>query len=140
MVWNIDKKQRILVLPGHKAAVHSVTFSVCGRVLATGSKDCSVRMWNVEPYTQQPEGKGASKESNDVTIKRPASMNMTTSGQKEQERVKAVSDSAALYRQNAEAAELLISVYRTAFIPVFTVQFSTRNLMLVGGRRETFKM
>lgn len=47
-IWDLNKKQMIKELEGHKNYVNSVDFSPDGRYLASGSIDTTIRIWDVE--------------------------------------------------------------------------------------------
>ncbi|MFO0824929.1 MAG: hypothetical protein U0792_17715 [Gemmataceae bacterium] len=45
-VYNLEKKQQCLELKGHHGGVAAVAFSPDGETIATGSWDCSVKLWD----------------------------------------------------------------------------------------------
>ena len=46
--WQTDEGRSFSILSGHKAWVMAVTFSPDGKILASGSNDETIRLWNVE--------------------------------------------------------------------------------------------
>jgi len=61
-IWDINEKKIIHVLDGHSDLVYSVAFSPDGQLLASGSKDGNVKLWNVKsgketlPLPEQSNG------------------------------------------------------------------------------------
>ena len=49
-LWSMDSGAHIISLRGHTNKVNSVAFSPDGTILASGSEDAILRIWNVEPY------------------------------------------------------------------------------------------
>ena len=52
-LWDLTREKRLLHLP-HPVAVHAVAFSPEGRLLATGSEDCTIRLWNLLTGVRDP--------------------------------------------------------------------------------------
>ena len=52
MLWNIDSMQEAAVFKGHKFSwcgrVHSITFSRDGKLLASASRDSTVKLWDID--------------------------------------------------------------------------------------------
>jgi WD40 repeat protein len=48
MVWDLEDGDLLFDLNGHEAGVNSIAFSPDGSLLATGSNDSKVRLWNTE--------------------------------------------------------------------------------------------
>lgn len=46
-LWDVDAKQKLESLTGHKAGIHYLDFSADGRSLLSASADKSIRVWNV---------------------------------------------------------------------------------------------
>mmetsp|Transcript_306 Transcript_306/g.390 ORF Transcript_306/g.390 Transcript_306/m.390 type:complete len:109 (+) Transcript_306:1584-1910(+) len=47
-LWDIGSGKKLKTLSGHQAPVWSIKFSQEGSVLASGSGDCSVKIWNTD--------------------------------------------------------------------------------------------
>ena len=52
ILWNVAKREQIISLEGDKNAVSSVAFSPNGTLLASGSANGSIWLWNVSEWTQ----------------------------------------------------------------------------------------
>ncbi|MFN8671156.1 MAG: hypothetical protein U0457_03620 [Candidatus Sericytochromatia bacterium] len=57
-VWDLNKKQLIYDLEGHRNYVNCVDFSPDGRYFASGSVDTTIRIWGVEDGSCKREVKG----------------------------------------------------------------------------------
>jgi len=46
-IWDISEGKCIKTLSGHSNSVQAVAFSLDGQTLVSGSKDCTIRVWNI---------------------------------------------------------------------------------------------
>ena len=53
-VWDYVAKARVAVLRGHTYVVSTIVFSPDGRLLASGSYDCTIRLWRTDDWTAPP--------------------------------------------------------------------------------------
>ncbi len=51
-LWNLTTNTELSTLKGHKGTIESLTFSSDGKTLASGSRDGTVRFWNVKTGNQ----------------------------------------------------------------------------------------
>ena len=47
-LWNIETKQLIVAFEGHKDFVKSLAFNINESLLASGSWDGSIKIWNIK--------------------------------------------------------------------------------------------
>jgi hypothetical protein len=47
-MWDVDNGSKLREFPGHKLPIDSMTFSPDGILLASGSRDSNIKLWNVE--------------------------------------------------------------------------------------------
>ena len=48
MLWNVESQTVIATFEGHSECVNSVAFNHNGTILASGSEDKTIKLWNVE--------------------------------------------------------------------------------------------
>ena len=51
-IWDVETRELIVELSGHKSDVESVAFSPDGTILASGSYDGIILLWDMRPYLQ----------------------------------------------------------------------------------------
>ena len=52
-VWDIETRELIVELSGHKSDVESFDFSPDGSLLASGGFDGTILLWDIKPYLQK---------------------------------------------------------------------------------------
>ncbi|KXN83854.1 Transcription initiation factor TFIID subunit 5 [Leucoagaricus sp. SymC.cos] len=110
-LWDLGSGKRIKKMIGHNASIYSLAFSAESSLLVSGSADWTVRCWDVK-------GAGGTKNS------KP----------KENGFLSAQENEVTSYGED-EAAETvdLLATFPTKRTPIIDVQFTPRNLCLVGG-------
>jgi WD40 repeat protein len=48
ILWDTETGKKVAALPGHRTSVRSLAFSPDGRTLASGSRDHTIKLWNVK--------------------------------------------------------------------------------------------
>jgi len=105
-LWDLGSGKRIKKMTGHTSSIYSLAFSAESSVLVSGGSDWTARCWDVK----SPGG-----------AKQPAT-NGDVDGS-----VRSVRE-----EENIESVDLL-STFPTKRTPITNVQFTSRNLCLVGG-------
>ena len=47
-LWDVEHKEEIKTLKGHKGLVESISFNSDGKMLASGDSSSYIKLWNVE--------------------------------------------------------------------------------------------
>ena len=63
VIWSIDSGTVVCTLRGHKGLINAVKWAASGKLIASGSVDCTVRLWNWEDSGEM----FTLKNGNDVT-------------------------------------------------------------------------
>lgn len=59
-LWDLGSSRPIKKMSGHRAPIHSLSFSAESSVLVSGSADCTVRCWDVKSAGgERARGEGA---------------------------------------------------------------------------------
>ncbi|KAM6498039.1 TFIID and SAGA subunit [Amanita muscaria] len=109
-LWDIGSGKRIKKMTGHSSSIYSLAFSAESSLLVSGGADWTLRCWDVK-NAGGPRGKA--KENGLVN-----GANGTESKYGEDESVETVD---------------LLATFPTKRTPILNVQFTARNLCLVGG-------
>ncbi|KAF9535392.1 TFIID and SAGA subunit [Crepidotus variabilis] len=107
-LWDLGSGKRIKKMTGHTSSIYSLAFSAESSLLVSGGADWTVRCWDV---------KGAGGPRSSSSAKSQKNGTLRTNG---------VDD------DGTETADLL-ATFPTKRTPVTNVQFTSRNLCLVGG-------
>jgi transcription initiation factor TFIID subunit 5 len=105
MLWDLGSGKKIAKFHGHRDAVNSVSFSGEGSLVASGSQDHTVRLWDT--HIGAPADQSA--------------MDTAPDGPGDEDAVEAIESSPEL------------AVFQTKATPVYTTKFSRKNLLLTAG-------
>ncbi|KAJ3721476.1 TFIID and SAGA subunit [Lentinula raphanica] len=109
-LWDIGSGKRIKKMTGHTASIYSLAFSAESSLLMSGGADWTVRCWDVKSAGGPPNKRDATTPSSNSPVSHKFG---------EEEVIESTSD--------------LISTFPTKRTPIVNVQFTPRNLCLVGG-------
>ncbi|KAF8971402.1 TFIID and SAGA subunit [Flammula alnicola] len=105
-LWDIGSGKRIKKMTGHTSSIYSLAFSAESSLLVSGGADWTVRTWDVK-------GGGGPR----IKSQKNGSVNGSRSYSDE---------------ESAETSDLL-ATFPTKRTPITNIQFTSRNLCLVGG-------
>ncbi|RHX98586.1 hypothetical protein DYB36_014276, partial [Aphanomyces astaci] len=109
-IWDLHMGKKLETLVGHQDAVHSLAFSAESTLVASGGADHTVRLWDMHRLD------GATHKAPPVTVK---------SQHHNQFKRKTAAGLAP--------SRALLKTFTTKRTPVLRVQFTPRNMLLVGG-------
>ena len=119
-VWDIGTGKKIKNMRGHgKNSVHSLSYNKDGNVLVSSGADHSVRVWDLKKNTYEP-----SLEPEDIYPGYVGNDNVSSMNQDIKEYSR---------RRTVIATNDLLASFFTKKTPVFSVKFTTTNLLLAGG-------
>ncbi|RDB29258.1 Transcription initiation factor TFIID subunit 5 [Hypsizygus marmoreus] len=111
-IWDLGSGKRIKKMTGHSASIYSLAFSAESSLLVSGGADCTVRCWDVKGAGGL---KGKPRENGSLGL---ANIEAGSHGYGEDE--------------NLETTDL-IATFPTKRTPITNIQFTPRNLCIVGG-------
>ncbi|KIY64206.1 TFIID and SAGA subunit [Cylindrobasidium torrendii FP15055 ss-10] len=115
-LWDIGSGKRIKKMTGHTGSIYSLAFSQETSLLVSGGADWTVRCWDVKGAGGLPTK--APKENGDMGKFGMGMLNGDAGAEPEEE--------------NTETTDMLAS-FPTKRTPITNIQFTSRNLCLVGG-------
>ncbi|KAG6912022.1 hypothetical protein DXG01_000270 [Tephrocybe rancida] len=111
-LWDIGSGKRIKKMTGHSASIYSLTFSAESSLLVSGGADCTVRCWDVKGAGGS---KGKPRENGTMGLANGDTGTQTYGDD-----------------ENPETIDLM-ATFPTKRTPITNVQFTPRNLCMVGG-------
>ncbi|KAI8330249.1 WD40-repeat-containing domain protein [Choanephora cucurbitarum] len=127
ILWDLGTGKRLKTMTGHTGFVYSISFNSDSTVLVSGGADGTVRVWDVNKDTAYDA------RQSDLDLKRPKYDKLNHKQHKEKkelEKARSVID--AKRKKTIESRDHL-SVFPTKNTPIYTVQFTQRNLCLAAG-------
>ncbi|KAG9222733.1 hypothetical protein CCMSSC00406_0004647 [Pleurotus cornucopiae] len=109
-LWDLGSGKRIKKMTGHTSSIYSLAFSAESSLLVSGGADWTVRCWDV---TSKPGGPKGNEINGSTTF------SATSNGYS--------------YPEEGQETSDLIATFPTKRTPITNVQFTPRNLCLVGG-------
>ena len=123
-LWDVGSGRHLAVLQGHTDAVNSVSFSPDGLALASGSADCSLRVFDINGVISAPSSITARPSSTAVAPPSSSSSSFR------------ISQGPSTLRHGTAGVPVLCQprhAYHTKFSPVYYVNFTEKNLIYSGG-------
>ena len=120
-LWDVGTGRQLSVLQGHSDSVHSVSFSSDGTALASGSADCSLRVFDVNSLMSVQQSSFTSRSS--VVAAAPSSSSRFSNG----------SSSSQFTTIGMPLVCQPKHTYHTKFSPVYYVNYTDKNLLFSGG-------
>ncbi|KAG2177933.1 hypothetical protein INT43_003180 [Umbelopsis isabellina] len=139
MLWDLGSGKRLKTMTGHTDFIYTLDFSSDGNVLVSGSADCTVRVWDVKqdtPYAlsvQSVDGIDKNNSSSDSLSKRmKLDKDAKVNGKDKISKKDDKKDGDDNKKSVTESKDQLSS-FATKQTPIYTVQFTKRNLCLAAG-------
>ncbi|KAI8644361.1 WD40-repeat-containing domain protein [Parasitella parasitica] len=129
MLWDLGSGKRLKTMTGHTGFIYTVSFNSESTVLVSGGADGTVRAWDVKmgtPYEHANEIPDLKKSKYDKANGKQQS------DKKEMDKAKSTTDMSKRKKGSLESNDHL-TVLHTKHTPVYTVQFTQRNLCLAAG-------
>ncbi|GAA5808931.1 hypothetical protein MFLAVUS_002330 [Mucor flavus] len=124
IIWDLATGKRLKSMTGHTGFIYCVSFNSESTVLVSGSADGTVRVWDVIKGTPHH----IQAETPDLKRSKP---NGKQKDKKENEKVKPNLDNKR--KKGTLESNDHLSVFPTKNTPIYTVQFTQRNLCLAAG-------
>ncbi|KAI7889043.1 WD40-repeat-containing domain protein [Mucor mucedo] len=123
IVWDLGTGKRLKTMTGHTGFIYSVSFNLESTVLVSGSADGTVRVWDVIKDTPL--------DVQETLDSKRSKQHGKQKDKKDNEKMKPSMD----YKRKKGTLESNdhLSVFPTKNTPIYTVQFTQRNLCLAAG-------
>ncbi|KAL9536899.1 hypothetical protein MBANPS3_012272 [Mucor bainieri] len=126
ILWDLGSGKKLKSMIGHTGFIYTVCFNSESTVLVSGAADGSVRSWDVKM--------GTPYEHNNTSPdpKRNKPNGKQQNDKKEMDKAKSTTDMSKRKKGSIESNDHL-AAFHTKRTPVYTVQFTQRNLCLAAG-------
>ncbi|KAI9481601.1 MAG: WD40-repeat-containing domain protein [Benjaminiella poitrasii] len=151
ILWDLGTGKRLKAMTGHTGFIYSLSFSSDSAVLVSGSADGTVRAWDVNrdtPYQNMFEGSDSKKRTKydkSNGKQQQQQQQQQKESKKDAEKIKAI-NSNDLSNDNAKRKKGILesndqlSAFATKNTPIYTVQFTQRNLCLAAGAMSSLSL
>ncbi|KAL7326286.1 Transcription initiation factor TFIID subunit 5 [Mucor circinelloides] len=126
ILWDLGSGKKLKSMTGHTGFIYTVCFNSESTVLVSGGADGTVRAWDVKMGTPYEHN----HDSPDPKRNKPNGKQQND--KKEMEKAKTTTDMSKRKKGSIESNDHL-SAFHTKHTPVYTVQFTQRNLCLAAG-------
>ena len=132
VLWDLESGRRVKVLRGHgRGGIWSLSWSIEGTVLASGGADATVRIWDA--LSIPTAGQESSAVANGPQIGVGKGDNKDTKKSATVGPVGVAGSGVVSKKDDSKVSPEQISVFPTKKSPVYTVRFTTMNLLLAAG-------
>ncbi|KAI8990331.1 WD40-repeat-containing domain protein [Pilobolus umbonatus] len=130
ILWDLGSGRKLKEMTGHTDCIYSLSFSSDSTVLISGSADSTVRAWDVNKNT--PNDSALNSEEPNSKRGRYDKMNgKQLKDRKEKEKLQGIGGDRR--KKGVLESDDHLSAFLTKNTPVYTVQFTPRNLCLAAG-------
>ncbi|KAI8967460.1 WD40-repeat-containing domain protein [Mycotypha africana] len=137
ILWDLGSGKKLKTMTGHTGFIYSVSFNNDSTVLVSGSADNTVRVWDVNkdtPFEYTPENM-------DTPTKRSKMVNgKQKESKKDLDKAKSLADSNSRRKKGILESNDHLGMFPTKNTPIYTVQFTARNLCLAAGAANSLSI
>ncbi|KAI7898745.1 WD40-repeat-containing domain protein [Cokeromyces recurvatus] len=142
LLWDLGTGKKLKAMTGHTGFIYSLSFSSDSTVLVSGSGDGTVRVWDVNkdtPYQNTYYSEESNSKKRTKYDKSNGKQQQQKDSKKEAEKIKLANNNDSSdnnnnkRKKNGLESNDHLSVFPTKNTPIYTVQFTQRNLCLAAG-------
>ncbi|KAG0175245.1 Transcription initiation factor TFIID subunit 5 [Apophysomyces sp. BC1034] len=134
MLWDLGSGRRLKKMTGHTGFIYSLDFSADSNVLVSGGADGTVRVWDVN--RDIPSAASTFMSGTEKSDSKRIRLDETERGNKSKDKkdnVKEKIKETEKRRKGVVESIDHLGSFPTKHTPIYNVQFTNRNLCLVGG-------
>ncbi|KAG0743474.1 hypothetical protein G6F57_006174 [Rhizopus arrhizus] len=132
ILWDLGSGKRLKTMTGHTGFIYSIAFNSDSTILVSGSADRTMRTWDVNKNTPNEF-----REESSSDFKRTK---LNGKGKDKKEKMKPLLMDLKRNKKNSLESDDHLSVFPTKNTPIYTVQFTQRNLCLAAGAKSSVSL